>query len=55
MHVAAIGIEVDDGIADQLSGTVIRDVAAAAGLEHLDAERLTGDRAPPGCASGRLS
>ncbi len=36
MDVAPIGIEIDDGISDELAGTVIRDVAAASGLEHLD-------------------
>ena len=39
MHVAAIGLQIDDGIADELAGTVIRDVAAAAGLEQPDAGR----------------
>ena len=39
MHVAAIGIEVDDRIADELTGTVIGDVAAASGFVHLDAAR----------------
>ena len=39
MDVAAIGIQVDDRIADDLSGPVIRDVAAAPGFVHLDAAR----------------
>ena len=38
MHVAAIGLQVEDRIADDLAGTVIGDVAAAAGLVHLDAQ-----------------
>ena len=38
VHVAAIGLQVDDRIADDLAGAVIRDVAAAAGLGDLDAE-----------------
>ena len=36
MHVAAIGLEVDDRVTHQLPGSVIRDVAAASGLEDLD-------------------
>ena len=39
MHVAAIGIEIEDRIADELARPVIRHVAAASGLEHVDAER----------------
>ena len=39
MHVAAIGIEIDDRIANQLARPVIGHVAAAAGFEHVDAER----------------
>ena len=39
MHVAAIRIEIENRIADQLARPVIRHVAAAAGLEHVDAER----------------
>src|SRR5215213_652593 len=37
MHVAAIRLEVDDRVADDLPGTVIRHVAAAAGLLDVDA------------------
>ena len=37
MHVAAIGLEIEDRIADELARAVIRHVAAAAGLE--DARR----------------
>ena len=40
MHVAAIRLEVHDGIADDLAGAVIGDVAAAAGLVDLDAARV---------------
>ena len=39
MHVAAIGPQVENRIADDLPGTVIRDVAAASGVVHLDASR----------------
>ena len=39
VHVAAIGLEIDDRVADDLAGPVIGDVAAAPGLEHLDAAR----------------
>src|SRR5207244_13454582 len=39
MDVAAVGIEIDDGVADELPWTVIRDVAAAAGLEDVHAAR----------------
>ena len=39
MHVAPVGLEIDDGIADKLAGTVIRDVAAASGFEQRDALR----------------
>ena len=38
MHVPAVGIEVDDRIADDLAGTVIRDVSATAGVGDFDAE-----------------
>ena len=37
VHVAAILRQLEDRIADQLPGAVIRDVAAAAGLEQPDA------------------
>ena len=45
VHVAPVGLQVEDGIADQLTGTVIGDVAAAAGFEHRDAfaARASGD------------
>src|SRR5262249_42590913 len=39
VHVLAIGFQIDDGITDDLSGTVVRDVAAAAGFEDVDAVR----------------
>ena len=39
VHVAAIGLQVDDRVADDLAGAVVGDVAAAAGLVHLDAAR----------------
>ena len=39
VHVAAIGFQVEDGIADDLSRPVVGDVAAAAGLEDLNAMR----------------
>jgi hypothetical protein len=39
MHIASIGLEIDDRISDQLAGTMVRDVAAAAGLVNLDAAR----------------
>ena len=38
MDVAAIGIEVDDRVAHDLPRPVIGDVAAAPGVEHLDAQ-----------------
>ena len=34
MHVAAVGVEVEDRIGDQLTGAVVGDVATAAGLGH---------------------
>ncbi len=37
MHVHAVGLQVDDGIADDLSWTMVRDVAAATRLVDLDA------------------
>ena len=37
MDVAAIRIQIDDRIADELARPVVGDVAAAAGLEDLDA------------------
>src|SRR4051812_28778319 len=40
MHVAAIRLEIEDGVSDQLTWPVIRDVAAAAGLHDLDAAGL---------------
>ena len=39
VDVAAIGLEIDDRIADELPGPVVGDVAAAAGLVDLDAAR----------------
>src|SRR5690349_22044272 len=37
VHVLPVWLQIEDGIADDLSGTVIRDVAAAARLVNLDA------------------
>ena len=37
VHVAAIGFEIEDRVADDLTGAMIRDVTAAAGLVHVDA------------------
>ena len=37
MHVAAIRLQVENRIADDLSGTVIRDVSSASGLVDVDA------------------
>src|SRR5262249_16115766 len=37
VHVAAIRLEVDDRVADELPGTVICDIAASTGLVHVDA------------------
>ena len=39
MHVASIRLQVDDGIANELSGTVIRDVPTTPGLEQANAGR----------------
>src|SRR5690606_25618703 len=39
VQVAAVGLEVQDGIADELSRAVIGDIPAAAGLEEFDAEQ----------------
>ena len=39
VHVAPVGPQVDDRVADDLSGPVIGDVAAAARLVHLDPPR----------------
>ena len=39
MDVLPVRLEIEDGIGDQLSGAVIGDVAAAAGLDHVDAAR----------------
>jgi hypothetical protein len=36
MHVAAAGVQVDDGITDKLTGPVVGDVAAAARLVDVD-------------------
>src|SRR5205814_10489351 len=38
VHVAPIGIQIEDRVTDDLSRPVIGDVSAAAGLEHLHAE-----------------
>jgi hypothetical protein len=40
VYVPAIGMQVDDGIADDLAGPVVGDVAAPAGFGDLDAARL---------------
>src|SRR5262245_28021320 len=37
VYVAAIGFQVDDGIADDLPRSMVGDIAAAAGFEHLNA------------------
>src|SRR3982751_1447311 len=45
MHVAAVRLEVEDGIPDDLAGPMVGDVAAAAGLVDFDAapsQRLVG-------------
>ena len=39
MHVAAIGVEIDDQVSDDLAGAVIGDVAAPAGFEYADVPR----------------
>ena len=39
VHIATVRLEIDDGIPDDLSGPVISDVAAAAGLVDFDAAR----------------
>ena len=39
MHVAAVGTQIEDRVADELSGAVVGDVAAATGFEDLDAAR----------------
>ena len=46
VHVAPVGGEIEDRVADHLAGAVVGDVAAAAGLEHLEAalaQRLGGE------------
>lgn len=40
VHVQTIGMQIENRIADELSRTVIRDVAAAPGFEDVDAGRL---------------
>jgi hypothetical protein len=45
MHVAPIGTQINDGIAHNLAGAVVGDIAASAGFVKLDAEL----REPPGC------
>ena len=37
-NVAAIGLQIEDGVGHELSGRVVGDVAAAAGLEVVDPE-----------------
>jgi hypothetical protein len=39
VHVAPIGLEVHDWVADDLSGPVVGDIAAPPGLEHVNAAR----------------
>src|SRR5262245_31745680 len=39
MQVAAIRLQVEDGITDELTRSMIRDVSATTGLEQLDAEQ----------------
>ena len=39
MNVAAIRLQIEDGVADELTGPVIRHVAAAPALEQIDAAR----------------
>ena len=53
VDVAAVGLQIDDRIADELTGPVIRHVAAAAGFDDLDAARRRALRRGAGCASGR--
>ena len=38
MHVAPIRLQIDDGIRDDLAGTVVGDVAARPASEHVDTE-----------------
>src|SRR5687767_2959177 len=38
MHVAAIGLQIEDRVADNLARSVVRDVAAASRLRDFDAE-----------------
>jgi hypothetical protein len=38
MHIAAVGTKIDDGVSDDLAGSVICHVAAPAGLVHRDAK-----------------
>ncbi len=40
MDVLSIGLEIDDRVADDLPGTVVGDIAAAAGFVDGDASRL---------------
>src|SRR5262245_18404861 len=39
VHMTPVGLQVDDGIADDLSRTVVGYVAAATGFEHLNPAR----------------
>src|SRR4029079_1023247 len=38
VHIAPIGLEVDDRVTDDLSRSVIGHIATAPGLEHIDAQ-----------------
>ncbi len=56
VDVASVGAEVEDGVAHDLPGAVVGDVAAAAGLEHVEAAGAQGLRGEeqvlgPGVAS----
>ena len=48
VHIAPVGVQVDDGVADELAGAVVRDVAAAARSRR---SRHLRAREPPGDAS----
>jgi hypothetical protein len=37
VHIAAIGTQIDDWVADDLAGSVVRDIAAASGFVNLNA------------------
>ena len=60
LHVAAVPLQVEDRVADELAGAVERRLAAAVGLDHLDL-RVLGDvqlrrlvRAPAERHDGRV-